>query len=857
MQLKQYQQRVLDDLQRYLEALQEAQKEHELVRAASPAAARFLHPPKMAWEKATGRFQYHERKNGLGEPVADVYFKIPTGGGKTLLACHAVDLIQHHLFERQTGLVVWVMPSTEIYRQTARALKDRRHAYRQLLDVSTGGRLLIREKDDRFTRADVEGCLVLLLLMLPSANRENKQSLRVFRDSGGFTDFFPPEDHFEAQQKLLAEIPNLDCFEDENSGQETPPTPDAPGRVVHRSPSAVQIKSSLGNALRVCKPLIIIDEGHKAWSDRARDTIANLNPRFLLQLSATPPPTANNLVQVSGRDLDREQMVKLDIHLTNKEDNPDWRDTLQAAIARRDELEREALIFKQNGGEYIRPICLVQVQQTGEKLVNDHSKIHAEHVREHLLKKCGIPPERIAVKTSENDGLENMDLLAPTCEVRYIITQRALQEGWDCPFAYVLAILSNTRSESGLTQLIGRILRQPYARKTGVKALDECYVFTFRQSSAQLAASIKNNLEKEGMGDIAGAIVQDDDPNAAQKRELRYREQFRHFEGTIYLPKFMVQRERDGSWRDFVREADIYPLIDWDSLDIAPVLEFLPAEKESVAKISATIGYGAFEMLREKSVEAFAESSVIDKGLMSRYLCAVIPNPWISYEYTEKIVDALSEKHGAEKIAANFISLVEWCKKKFAKQVVEKSELVFRQLIAEKKLVFLLLKHSENGYLLPSRLNIHSTRNQLHHPESNVAVVQRSLFDQLPDEQFNGLERSVALCLDKQKEVLFWHRNLVGPGHYHIAGWEKKAYPDFQAYKKSLSDTDDYDHVLVLETKGKHLLGNDDTIYKQKLFELCSQEEWQTLGEGFAGKKFTFRIVPEENYEQLIREEFS
>lgn len=844
MQLKHYQQKALDDLQRFLEALREAQAEYEVVRNASPSAARFLHPPKMAWEKATGRFVYTERKNGLGEPVADIYFKVPTGGGKTLLACHAIDHVQRELFGRQTGLVVWVMPSAEIYRQTARALKDRRHAYRQLLDLATGGRILIREKDDRFTRADVEGSLVILLLMLPSANRENKQSLRVFRDSGGFTDFFPPEDRHAEHETLLKEIPNLDCFGDD-------PEDGALPQLVR------QIKTSLGNALRVCKPLIIIDEGHKAWSDRARDTIANLNPRFLLQLSATPPASANCLVQVSGRDLDREQMVKLDIHLINKEDNPDWRDTLHAAIARRDELEREALHYRQNGGDYIRPICLVQVQQTGEKLANDHSRIHAMHVQRHLIEKCGIPERYIAVKTSENDGLEGIDLLAEDCEVRYIITKQALQEGWDCPFAYVLTILSNSRSETGLTQLIGRVLRQPYARKSGIKALDECYVYTFRQSSAELTKSIKDNLEKEGMGDIAGAVVQDNDPDALKKREIRYREEFRHFEGAIYLPKFMVQRPHDGSWRDFMREADIFPLIDWDSLDLGPVLEFLPAEKDAVTGRFVQVGYAEFDMLREKSVESFAESTVIDKALMSRYLCAVIPNPWVSYEYTVKIVDALTEKYGPEKIAANFISLVEWAKKKFAEQVRIKSEAVFRHLIEEKKLVFLLLKHPENGYSLPSRLHIHGSGNILHHPESNVAAVQRSLFDQLPDEQFNGLERSVALCLDKQKEVLAWHRNLVGKDHYRIVGWDAASYPDFISLKKSPGDETDYDHVFVLETKGKHLLGNDDTIYKQKLFDLCNLADWETLGAGFEGKKFTFRIVPEDSYEQVIREDFT
>lgn len=243
MTLKQYQQRALDDLQRYLEALREAETEYARVRAVSEQAARFLHPPRMAWEKATGRMAYAERLNGLGEPVADLYLKIPTGGGKTLLACHAIDLLQRTLYERRSGLVLWVVPSTEIYRQTARALRDRRHPYRQLLDVHTAGRVLLREKDERFTRQDVEHNLVILLLMLPSANRENKQTLRVFRDSGGFTDFFPPEDRWPEHEALLREFPNLDCFGDDATAPGSPPM-------------ARQVMTSLGNALRVNRPIL-------------------------------------------------------------------------------------------------------------------------------------------------------------------------------------------------------------------------------------------------------------------------------------------------------------------------------------------------------------------------------------------------------------------------------------------------------------------------------------------------------------------------------------------------------------------------------------------------------------------------
>ncbi|MEK7256065.1 MAG: DEAD/DEAH box helicase family protein, partial [Bacteroidota bacterium] len=534
MKLKEYQKRVLDRLEAYCKELHEANAKLQKVRTIDPSLASSIDPPELAWDKLTGGKLYHKRRNGLKESLPDLYLKVPTGGGKTLLACHAIDYVQRLVFERRTGLVVWVVPSTEIYRQTARSLKNRRHPYRQMLDVATGDRVLIREKDERFTRQDVAEKLVLLLLMLPSANRENKQSLRVFRDSGGFTSFFPTEDRLLEHEKMRQAIPNLDCFGDSPFGADSPSGAGGVG--------GWQIMTSLGNALRVCKPIFIIDEGHKAWSERARHTIENLNPSFLIQLSATPPSHCNRLVEITGRDLDREQMIKLPVNLHNKRDNPDWHDTLMTALAKRDELERIASTFRQNGGKYIRPICLVQVQQTGEKLVNDHSKIHAEHARKFLVEKCGVPPQHIVLKTSENDGLEGIDLLEEGCEIRYIITKQALQEGWDCPFAYILTILSNSGSETGLTQLIGRILRQPYAQDTGVKELDECYVYTFKQSSTQLAESIKKNLEQEGMGDIAGQVL-DDSPGAEAKREIVFREKFKRFEGEIYLPKFMVPRE--------------------------------------------------------------------------------------------------------------------------------------------------------------------------------------------------------------------------------------------------------------------------------------------------------------------------
>src|SRR5947207_8936844 len=155
-----------------------------------------------------------------------------------------------------------------------------------------------------------------------------------------------------------------------------------------------------------------------------------------------------------------------------------------ATIEHRNWLEEEARKYQANTNVYIRPICLIQVERTGK----DQRKpgiIHADDVKDYLVNTRQIPEEQVAIKTSQLDELKEVDevggLLARDCAIRYIITKQALQEGWDCPFASVLTILTNPGSKNALTQLVGRILRQPYARKTGIAALDESYVFCFQQ----------------------------------------------------------------------------------------------------------------------------------------------------------------------------------------------------------------------------------------------------------------------------------------------------------------------------------------------------------------------------------------
>ena len=448
--------------------------------------------------------------------------------------------------------MLWIVPTTQIYRQTLRALKDRDHPYRQQLDLSSGQRTRIFEKTTAFGPRDVAENLCVLLLMLPSANRKTKDTLRMFRDSGGFDRFFPADDDPAAHAAMLDEHPNLDTFEH---------TVGFWGRY---------IKTSLGNTVRTLRPLIILDEGHKAYSPNAKKTLEGFNPCMIVELSATPAKGANVLVEILGRELNEEEMIKLDLHIRNKR-STDWRSTLLEAVGHRDALETAAHLHDAESGTYIRPICVIQVERTG-KQQRTPQYIHTDDVREYLLRHPGIAPEHIAVKTSARDELKDVDdvggLMSRDCPIRFIITKQALQEGWDCPFAYVLAILTNPMSKTGITQLVGRILRQPYASKTGVSMLDESYVFCFSRRGNELLQEVRKGFGLEGLQGLEGRVVSDGGPvRPTEKLTTRQQARYRSAARDLVLPAFMI-RDEDG-WRLVHYEADILARVPWDDIDLS------------------------------------------------------------------------------------------------------------------------------------------------------------------------------------------------------------------------------------------------------------------------------------------------
>lgn len=143
-------------------------------------------------------------------------------------------------------------------------------------------------------------------------------------------------------------------------------------------------------------------------------------------------------------------MVKLPVVVYNRTTR---QSVIQDAIQLRGSIERQAIAEEETGGKYIRPIVLFQAQPNTSEESETFDKIKT------MLIDMGIPAEQIAVKTSKVDDLGKTDLMSRDCPIRYIITVNALKEGWDCPFAYILASLANKTSQVDVEQILGRILR--------------------------------------------------------------------------------------------------------------------------------------------------------------------------------------------------------------------------------------------------------------------------------------------------------------------------------------------------------------------------------------------------------------
>ena len=438
MELKNYQKLVLKDIDAYLDALMKT----DGINAAW----------KEYWASkgiGAGFTAYYDDLAG----APNVCIKVPTGGGKTFLAASSVKTVFDKLPTGKTKFVVWLVPSDAILTQTVANLSNPNHPYRQRLDRDFGGCVNVYTKEQllnaqNFKPTDVMENLSIAIFCYASirANPKSKDDKKIYQENGNLLGF---AEMFNYKELLLADTPD----------------------------------TALLQVIRQMNPVVVVDESHNAKSELSIAMLQNLNPSFVLSMTATPTKRSNIISYVNARELKKENMVKLPVVVYNR---PDRKSVIYDAVKLRGVLELKAKAEATSGENYVRPIVLFQAQPKNAEDSATFEKIKAKLVA------IGIKAEEIAIKTADKDDLKTVDLMAPNCPVRYIITVNALKEGWDCPFAYVLASLANKTSQVDVEQIVGRILRQPYARKHGEKLLNMSYVLA---CSADFQATVKSVVD--------------------------------------------------------------------------------------------------------------------------------------------------------------------------------------------------------------------------------------------------------------------------------------------------------------------------------------------------------------------------
>ena len=863
MELKSYQKKVIADLTRYLELLNETKND--------AAAFRLFWQEKSA--PTLGRYQ------NVIPGVPNLCFKVPTGGGKTFIACNAVRPIFDALPATKTKAVVWLVPSDAILTQTAKALKDTSHPYRQKIDADFGGRVEVYTKQEllngqNFNPTAVTEQLSVMVLSYDSFRGRGQEVLKAYQENSNLAEF----------AKALGK-------------------PD--------SPIEKADETALFQIINQLNPLVIVDESHHARSELSLEMLENFNPCFVLDLTATPKKESNIISYVDAVQLKNEHMVKLPVIVYNRDSQSE---VLIDAIDLRNKLEEIASAEYAKTGKYIRPIALFQAQPKGKEDATTFEKLRDK------LVDAGIPAEQIAIRTADVNELKNTDLMSPSCPIRYIITVNALKEGWDCPFAYILASLANKTSQVDVEQILGRILRLPHTSQHTQSALNMSYVLTSSNDFNNTVAHIVKGLNSAGFSDKDYRIGESAKPQVPEQpaEQITLPDQqgcpemeppletaeddFSGLDGKSIGAELERRREQaqtpetapkadtmldaaaevERAYTDAIQQTGNDPVMDnlpWEVRDKVKSFQVNPQFREDIE----TLQIPQFFLKVEQSLFTDGSFELLDKEMLAEGFTLKGKAYDIDFAAADdeiREIDVREQDGGLPKVfkmeSAEQRYFKEWfnnlppesrvrqCKDMMFNQLnklnmVDAAELkayINRIVDDMDKAQLAAMEKAPLGYAAKIRDKI-ETLLEAHyretfekwleterivcmpsfrlpnaiHPTTHTDIYARSLYT-AEDGDMNKLEQKLIVELTALPNVRWWHRNIARQG-FAINGFIKH-YPDILIMTQS-------GKLICAETKGEHLK-NDDSREK-----IALGQAWRTA----AGKDFRYYMVFE-NEENLL-----
>lgn len=820
MELKDYQQTVISDLENFLEYLDR----YEYVGKA-------FHN---FWQdKGVMMEAYKHTVQG----VPNVCVKVPTAGGKTFIAVNALRPIFENFTKTnplQSKVVVWLVPSITILDQTIKNLSDADHPYNLKLKTHFNGRVEVFTKNDilqggGFNRDSVKEQLSIIVLSFDSLRARKKEDRKLYQENGNLADF-------EVDEEVVSVI----------------------------------------SVLRSLKPVVIVDESHNAETELSVEMLENLSPSFVLDLTATPRDNSNIISFVSAAELKRNNMVKLPVVVQNQRDKAD---VLSNALNFRRQLEEMAKAEENGGGSYIRPIVLFQAEPK-----NAEDATTFEDIKKKLVK-LSIPEEQIAIKTANINEIKDIDLMSRDCPVRFIITVNALKEGWDCPFAYILASLANKGSAVDVEQILGRVLRQPNVRQHKEQLLNLSYVFTSSSKFLQTLDNIVKGLNQAGFSnldyrvvetaeeeetitlpkptqtilfpepeteetndeaeeeiDIEQVKISESDENLEELKQKALeintefekkieenkfqipfeleektntqpmKEVFAETAKKLKLPQFFIKVQGGG----FFDEGETEVLLENDELlkdfklsQADASIDFETVDSETyfidLEKVSGEDYKPTFKKMSEQQIVALNEKilSLPEQSkieAVNQRFCKLIGNMYPIPDkeiklYVNRILEQMDAEQLKDCLERDFIYATKIKRKINDLSTIHKERKFSDYLDVDR----IIIKPS---YELPETIT----------PSSNAPAIQKSLYVNEPS--MNNFEGQVINELANLENIVFWHKIIERKG-FRINGFLNH-YPDFLLLTKSRK-------ILIVESKGDNL-DNSDSMRKLRLAQLWTSK---------------------------------
>lgn len=850
-ELKEYQKETLGILREYLEQAS-------------------LQGPEAAFGKVTAKHPsdvrpsaYHARWGMDNVPY--VCLRLPTGGGKTLLAAYSVGVAAETCLHREHPFVLWLVPTNTIRKQTVQVLRNPSHPCREALNATFGlqGVSVFDVEDINNIRpADIFGttCIVVSTMQTLRVEEKNKDARKIYGHNENF------EQHFQ-------HLPNTDS--DLDRGED--------GRVLY----------SFVNMVHQLRPLVLVDEAHKMISQLSGEVMKRINPACVIEFTATPVDS-NVLFRVFPSRLKAEDMVKLPFNVA---EHPSWEEAVLWAVETRKTLAELAA----QDEEYIRPLVLFQAEKKNQHCTVDRLK--------QFLLDHDIPAAEIAVATGEQRELDALDIFSRDCPVKYVITVEALKEGWDCSFAYVFCSVANIRSGIDVEQLLGRVMRMPYAKARKNSRLNMAYAHVTARAFSEAATAMYDRMLNMGFGEDEAAmqIRQLELPEVNLKGGFAHSPMGQWANGKQSVPALVIPLKKVPDFSQIAEAADGIEVRQADSGFEVVSKGILSREAESVI-LSCVAEKQRDEIRRTVALHRSAVAARMPKSPASQGMTFAVPlllveldgeleipepellaGVWspleligegacpldegeFQFDAREHVFqfDVEGEKlvwrpvnvqqqgwlYEPEELSVGLLArtldrscrfddinqpvMLEFCRRcvqgLMDRDGVELSTLYLgKDILAQcirKKIAYLREEAKKRGFqqlLLSASANIEVSFNadfsfprysyaESVPPYAGAYQFGKHYYDRPRDLKAYGEEFHCAQAIDLHPDVKMWVRNVDRQtGSFWLPTSSDKFYPDFVAM---LTDG----RILLVEYKGKHLLSTDDTKEKQNIGELWAEK---------------------------------